>query len=196
VIPQRHSSTIVRGSRPHELGRILALASTTLAATVVAIGLPASAQAQPLSHTKKHVAHVKIAKVVFAKKRSPYGTILTGAHGRTLYIHTTDGPNRATCTGSCAAIWPLATVSGSTKIGQTVKGLGFYKLKDGKKVLTIDKHPLYYFAADTSSSVQGEGIAHVWYVVNTEGRPVKAALGKVATVQHKKKTSSNSGYSY
>jgi predicted lipoprotein with Yx(FWY)xxD motif len=173
------------------LGRVLIATTPTLAAAIFAVGLSTPAQAQTLGHAKKHGSHSKLLRVVFAKKRSPYGTILTGSGGRTLYIHTTDGPNHATCTGGCAAIWPPVTVPAQATIGRTVKGLGFYKLKDGKKLLTIDKHPLYYFAADGKASTQGEGIQGIWYVVNPQGKAVKAALGKV-----KKKSTASSSYGY
>ena len=42
--------------------------------------------------------------------------------------------------------------------------------------MTLDGHPLYYFAADeTADDVNGQGVGDVWYVVSPEGEASRAS---------------------
>jgi predicted lipoprotein with Yx(FWY)xxD motif len=41
--------------------------------------------------------------------------------------------------------------------------------------VTLDGHPLYYFAGDeTADDVNGQGVEDVWYVVSPEGEAITA----------------------
>ena len=45
----------------------------------------------------------------------------------------------------------------------------------GSTQVTLDGHPLYYFAADeTPDDLNGQGVGDVWYVVSPEGEAIQA----------------------
>jgi predicted lipoprotein with Yx(FWY)xxD motif len=106
------------------------------------------------------------------------GKFLVDAQGRTMYLFEADKDGTSTCTGACAAAWPPVTVSGSPQAGSGVDQalLGTVKRDDGTMQLTYNKHPLYYFAADTAAGQDhGQGSKEFgagWYVVNAQGSKI------------------------
>jgi predicted lipoprotein with Yx(FWY)xxD motif len=106
------------------------------------------------------------------------GKFLVDAQGRTMYLWEADKSGTSTCTGACAAAWPPVTVSGSPQAGSGVDQamLGTVKRDDGTMQLTYNKHPLYYFAADTAAGQDhGQGskaFGAGWYVVNAQGAKI------------------------
>jgi predicted lipoprotein with Yx(FWY)xxD motif len=69
-------------------------------------------------------------------------------------------------------------VSGSPQAGSGVDQalLGTVKRDDGTMQLTYNKHPLYYFAADTAAGQDhGQGSKEFgagWYVVSAQGSKI------------------------
>ncbi len=106
------------------------------------------------------------------------GKFLVDAQGRTMYLWEADKNGTSTCDGACAAAWPPVTVSGAPMAGSGVDRalLGTVKRGDGTEQLTYNKHPLYYFAADTAAGQdQGQGskaFGDGWYVVNAQGSKI------------------------
>jgi predicted lipoprotein with Yx(FWY)xxD motif len=106
------------------------------------------------------------------------GKFLVDAQGRTMYLFEADKSGASTCSGACAAAWPPVIVSGSPQAGSGVDQslLGTVKRDDGAMQLTYNKHPLYYFAADTGAGQdKGQGSKEFgagWYVVNAQGSKI------------------------
>jgi len=106
------------------------------------------------------------------------GKFLVDAQGRTMYLFEADKSGASTCDGACAAAWPPVTVSGAPMAGGGVDQalLGTVKRTDGTEQLTYNKHPLYYFAADTAAGQDhGQGskaFGAGWYVVNAQGAKI------------------------
>jgi predicted lipoprotein with Yx(FWY)xxD motif len=106
------------------------------------------------------------------------GKFLVDAQGRTLYLFEADKSGTSTCDGACAAAWPPVTVTGSPHAASGVDPmlLGTVKRDDGTMQLTYNKHPLYYFAADTAAGDDhGQGSKEFgagWYVVNAQGSKI------------------------
>ena len=106
------------------------------------------------------------------------GKFLVGAQGRTIYLFEADKSGTSTCAGACAAAWPPVSVSGSPQAGSGVDQalLGTVKRDDGTMQLTYNKHPLYYFAADTAAGQDhGQGSKEFgagWYVVSAQGSKI------------------------
>jgi predicted lipoprotein with Yx(FWY)xxD motif len=99
-------------------------------------------------------------------------TVLTNAHGRTLYLFAPDTAKTSRCTGLCTAYWP--PVTGSPKAGPGVTGrLGTITRPDGAVQATYDGHPLYTYIGDTSpGQEQGNNLdlnGGLWYVVPVSG---------------------------
>jgi predicted lipoprotein with Yx(FWY)xxD motif len=99
------------------------------------------------------------------------GTFLTGEDGKTLYIFKNDPANTTTsaCTGGCATKWPAfelegdETVAAASGVSGTIGSIT--RPDDGKKQVTYNGMPLYYFASDTKAGdTNGQGVGNVWFI--------------------------------
>jgi predicted lipoprotein with Yx(FWY)xxD motif len=76
-------------------------------------------------------------------------TVLTTAHGFTVYWFAPDTPIRSNCNGVCAGYWP--PVTGTPTPGPGIPGkLGTIKRSDGTAQVTYNGHPLYTYVGDTA----------------------------------------------
>lgn len=144
-------------------------------AVVAAVGAGAAMAATSASHSS--AASVK------AVKSAKYGTVLVAANGKTLYRYTIDskGVNRCTRNATCAKYWPQLLVKAGVKptagAGLSASLLGTISAKNGMRQITYAGFPLYMFAGDSKAGqVNGQGFEKQWYVVNTKGALVKAAV--------------------
>jgi len=119
-------------------------------------------------------------KVGAAKYTSLSSTILVDASGRPLYHLTSEKGKAIRCTGGCIKIWPPVIVAkGATaSAGQGVSHakLGTIKRPDGRTQVTYAGLALYRFADDRTGTAGGQGLGHVWYVVNSAGKIVTRAV--------------------
>jgi predicted lipoprotein with Yx(FWY)xxD motif len=107
-----------------------------------------------------------------------FGRILVDGKGRALYLFTREGSTRSRCYGQCAVAWPPFYARGKLRAGS---GLDAVKLRssrrrDGRRIVTYNGHPLYYYVSDTKP---GQVTCHdvvefggTWLVVNPEGNAV------------------------
>ena len=88
--------------------------------------------------------------VVTTSDHPDYGTILTDASGRTLYLFTLDEGDVSICTRGCATAWPPLRTIGQPTAGEGVDAgqLGVTTRDDGSSQVTYNGRPLYYFAPD------------------------------------------------
>lgn len=95
-------------------------------------------------------------------------TALADSSGKTLYYFTPDSATSATCSGSCAQLWPPLTASGAP-VGTSLSGtLTMISSNNGSQV-TYNGHPLYRYSGDQSQSdTKGEGLFGKWYVATTD----------------------------
>jgi predicted lipoprotein with Yx(FWY)xxD motif len=76
-------------------------------------------------------------------------TVLTNAHGFTLYWFAPDTRAKSACYATCAGYWP--PVTGTPAAGPGVTGkLGTIKRSDGTAQATYNGHPLYTYVGDTA----------------------------------------------
>jgi predicted lipoprotein with Yx(FWY)xxD motif len=99
-------------------------------------------------------------------------TVLTDAHGLTLYWFAPDTQTTSKCTDSCAAYWP--PVTGSPKAGPGVTGtLGTIKRPGGAVQATYDGHPIYTYIGDSGPrQARGNNLdlnGGLWYEVRVSG---------------------------
>lgn len=111
-----------------------------------------------------------------AVEDSDLGQIVVDGEGRTLYVFLVDEGTESTCYDDCEASWPPLTVEGDpTGDGVDASLLGTTEREDGSTQVTLDGHPLYYFASDEAADdVNGQGVGDVWYVVSPEGEAITA----------------------
>ncbi len=95
-------------------------------------------------------------------------TALADTTGLTLYYFTPDSAMAATCTGSCAQLWPPLTASGGSAMGTGLSGtLTTISDASGAQVV-YNGHPLYRYSGDKSQSdATGEGLLGKWFVATT-----------------------------
>jgi predicted lipoprotein with Yx(FWY)xxD motif len=182
--------------KPRNLKMRLALVAIPMA---VAVGVLAfvltqssSAQAtnQPASSPSPQTATAN--DLVTTATRGSFGNILVSGSGATLYRYDADKPNMPTCTGGCAMAWPpllLPAGTTSVKAGAGVTGVGSVSLSDGRRQVTYNQMPLYTFASDSGSSVNGQGVGG-FSVVHPTNTTTTTPTTTTPT------TSSGGGYGY
>ena len=111
-------------------------------------------------------------------RNTSFGRILVDGKGRALYLFTREGSTRSRCYGQCAVAWPPFFARGKLRAG---RGLDAGKLRssrrrDGRRIVTYNGHPLYYYVSDRKP---GEVTCHnvvefggTWLVVNPDGNAV------------------------
>jgi predicted lipoprotein with Yx(FWY)xxD motif len=108
-----------------------------------------------------------------------FGRILFDGRGRVLYGFTRDrrgAPSR--CYGACATAWPVYFAKGQLRAGSGVKKslIGTTKRRDGRRQITYNGWPLYYYVDDGIGEVKCQGVDEfggLWLVVKPTGRLVR-----------------------
>jgi predicted lipoprotein with Yx(FWY)xxD motif len=109
-----------------------------------------------------------------------YGPVLFDGKNRVLYGFTRDrrgGPSR--CYGACAAAWPVYySKGGGLRAGRGVRQalLGTVRRRDGRRQITYNGWPLYYYAHEGPGEVKCQNVREfggLWLVVRANGRLVR-----------------------
>jgi predicted lipoprotein with Yx(FWY)xxD motif len=109
-------------------------------------------------------------------RNTRYGRILFDGKNRVLYGFTRDrrgGPSQ--CYGACARAWPVYYSKGSLKAGRGVRQalLGTVRRRDGRRQVTYNGWPLYYYAHEGPGEVKCQnvrGFGGLWLVVKPDGK--------------------------
>jgi predicted lipoprotein with Yx(FWY)xxD motif len=111
-------------------------------------------------------------------RNTSFGRILVDGRGRALYLFTREPSTKSRCYGQCAVAWPPFYARGKLRAGS---GLDAGKLRssrrrDGRRIVTYNGHPLYYYVSDRKP---GQVTCHnvvefggTWLVVNPDGNAV------------------------
>lgn len=143
----------------------LAAVAITSAATAIAQEEPSAVQAR----------EAKEASPTLKVRTTRFGKMLFAGNGRALYGFTRDrrgGPSR--CYGDCAAAWPVYFAKGQLKAGRGVKQslLGTVRRRDGRRQVTYNGWPLYYYAHERAGEVKCQNVkthGGTWLVVRPSG---------------------------
>ena len=125
-------------------------------------------------------------------RKTPLGTILVDAQGRTLYLFEKDRSGVSACNTACLNYWPALTSRGTPRAGTGVHRsmLQLAGQRGGLRQVTYAGHPLYTFVGDKrAGQTTGEGLTNFgggWYAL--------AASGK--KVEESRTSSGGSGYGY
>jgi predicted lipoprotein with Yx(FWY)xxD motif len=103
------------------------------------------------------------------------GQYLTDADGNALYFFANDVAGQNTCTGGCAANWPVYNAGTLTAdklaTGLTLDDFGSVTTATGAQT-TYKGWPLYYYAPggtrEASGLTSGEAVGDVWFVAKTD----------------------------
>ena len=138
---------------------------------LLAAALTAGSATEAMAAKKRTGKYVKTAQ-------TRYGTILTDGRGYTLYLFTADRRNKSRCGGDCARAWPPFYTKGLPQAGKSVKErlLGTTRRAGGRKQVTYNGHPLYYYVGERAPRVVlCQAVFEYggwWYVVSPSGRAI------------------------
>jgi len=109
---------------------------------------------------------------------SKAGQIVVDGKGMSIYYFTKDTKDSGTsaCTGQCPTAWPPVTTASDTPAVDGVMGkVGTIATPDGKKQVTINGMPVYYYHEDQAAGdIAGQGEGGVWYLVAPSGEMITA----------------------
>ena len=120
------------------------------------------------------------ARSTLTVRSTSYGSILSDGRGFALYAFTRDrrgGSSR--CYGACAKAWPVYFAGGRLVAGKGVKRslIGTTRRRDGRRQVTYNGRPLYYYVGDKSpGQVLCQNVAEfggTWLVVRPSGALVR-----------------------
>jgi predicted lipoprotein with Yx(FWY)xxD motif len=143
-------------------------------------GAPTGAQAGtgPYGGGRTVPAPATAANSAIGIRSTPLGSILVDAKGRTLYLFEADKTNVSNCTGPCLSIWPALTPNGKPKAdaGVLAAKIATTATTGGKRQVTYNGHPLYYYAGDQKAGdTTGQGLKQfgaAWYVLAATGNKI------------------------
>ena len=148
--------------------------TTSSAAPTAATSSTAPSTASQTSSPAAAGAEMKVAS-------SSAGQIVVDSKGMSLYFFTKDVKDSGTsaCTAACLDAWPIFTTTADAPTVDGVTGtVGTIASPDGKKHVTLNGMPLYYYAKDKApGDVTGQGVGGVWYLVSPTGEMIKGAAG-------------------
>jgi predicted lipoprotein with Yx(FWY)xxD motif len=148
--------------------------TTTAPSSAAATSAPTSSAPASSMSTPAAASELKVAE-------SKVGQIVVDGKGMSVYYYTKDTKDSGTsaCTGGCLTAWPPVTTTSATPSVEGVMGtLGTITTPDGKKQVTINGMPIYYYAKDKAAGdITGQGVNSVWYLVAPSGEMITTAAG-------------------
>jgi predicted lipoprotein with Yx(FWY)xxD motif len=145
---------------------------------LLALALAAVPAAGTAADQSEDSAKMRVLTLTLRSTR--YGPILFDGKNRVLYGFTRDrrgGPSR--CYGACAAAWPVYySKGGGLRAGRGVRQalLGTVRRRDGRRQVTYNGWPLYYYAHEGPGEVKCQNVREfggLWLVVRANGRLVR-----------------------
>ncbi len=112
-------------------------------------------------------------------RQTRYGRILVDGRGRALYLFTRERDPTARCYGGCAQAWPVFYARGKVRAGSGANGklLGSTKRRGGRRQVTYNGHPLYYYVTDRKpGQVTCQNVVEfggTWLVVSPAGTAIR-----------------------
>jgi predicted lipoprotein with Yx(FWY)xxD motif len=105
---------------------------------------------------------------------SEFGRMLFDSKKQAIYIFERDEKKKSNCYGDCAVAWPPVFTKSSPQAGSGVKSslLGTIKRRDGRRQVTYDGKPLYYYVNEGPGEVKCHNVnlnGGFWWVVGADG---------------------------
>jgi predicted lipoprotein with Yx(FWY)xxD motif len=135
--------------------------------------------AQPTAKTTTSATQSRARRTTTVKvMNSRYGRVLFDGKGRALYLFTRERSAKSRCYGDCAVAWPPFFARGRLRAGSGADAarLGTTRRRDGRRIVTYNGHPLYYYVTDRKpGQITCQDVTEfggTWLVVNSAGNPV------------------------
>ena len=106
---------------------------------------------------------------------SRYGRMLFDGRGRAIYLFTRERGSKSRCYGQCAVAWPPVYTSGKPRArgGADAGLLDTTTRRGGRRQVTYNGHPLYYYVTDTRpGQITCQDVVEfggTWLVVDPQG---------------------------
>src|SRR3712207_1299510 len=102
--------------------------------------------------------------------------MLFDSKDQAIYVFERDSRQRTVCYGECAEAWPPVYAGGAPVAGEGVNSelLGTVERRDGRRQVTYDGRPLYYYAHERPGEVRCHNVdlnGGLWWVVGADGDP-------------------------
>jgi predicted lipoprotein with Yx(FWY)xxD motif len=110
---------------------------------------------------------------------SRFGDILVDGKGRTLYLFTKERSPKVRCYGDCARAWPPLITKGRPRAGKGADRslVGTSKRTGGKRQVTYNGHPVYYYVADRKAGqITCQDVTEfggTWLVISKAGDAIR-----------------------
>jgi predicted lipoprotein with Yx(FWY)xxD motif len=110
---------------------------------------------------------------------SRYGRILFDGRDRAIYLFTREKGTKSRCYGECAVAWPPVYTRGRPRAGAGADAslLGTTKRRGGRRQVTYNGHPLYYYVTDTKpGQITCQDVTEfggTWLVVDPQGNAIQ-----------------------
>jgi predicted lipoprotein with Yx(FWY)xxD motif len=145
--------------------------SSAAGTTVTAVTEPAQQAAEP-SRARRPTTTLRV-------RNTSFGRILVDGKGRALYLFTREPSTRSRCYGQCAVAWPPFYARGKLRAGSglTAGKLRASRRRDGRRIVTYNGHPLYYYVTDRKpGQVTCQNVVEyggTWLVVAPSGAAIR-----------------------
>ena len=154
-------------------------AGLLVVALIALLALVGASNAGGGDHARQHTADDAQAAATLTVRKTRFGTVLFDGRGRVLYGFTRDrrgGPSR--CYGACAEAWPVYFAGRTLRAGKGVKRslLGTTRRRDGRRQVTYNGWPLYYYVDDGVGQILCQNVDEfggLWLVVRPGGQLVR-----------------------
>ena len=108
---------------------------------------------------------------------SQFGMILGDGRGQAVYVFDKEQSRTSECYGDCARAWPPVLAKGRPVAGRGARKrlLGTTRRRNGRRQVTYDGRPLYYYVDDAPGRVLCHNVLEfggLWLVVRPDGSPV------------------------
>jgi predicted lipoprotein with Yx(FWY)xxD motif len=159
----------------HSSSRLRSLAGLAVGAAIVAAACSSGARTAAPSgpSTAPFVFDTATTTTVGMANDPTLGDYLTGTDGMTVYVLTTDSPDKSSCTGECATTWPPVVVgSGGEITGPPEATYSFTAIAraDATFQVAYNHRPLYYYSGDSApGDTKGQGMDNSWFVALVSG---------------------------
>jgi predicted lipoprotein with Yx(FWY)xxD motif len=105
---------------------------------------------------------------------SEFGEILYDSNDQAIYIFENDSNGQSNCYGECAAAWPPVFTSAKPQAGEGIDRslLGTVERRDGRRQVTYDGKPLYFYAHEGPGEVRCHNVnlnGGFWWVLGPDG---------------------------
>jgi predicted lipoprotein with Yx(FWY)xxD motif len=109
--------------------------------------------------------------------RSQFGRILANGRGLAFYYFERETSTEPRCYGDCAEAWPPVFAKGRPTAGDGAKAgkIGVTRRRDGRRQVTYDGHPVYYYVSDAPGRVLCHDVTEFggrWVVIRPNGTAV------------------------